>query len=496
MANASALPTRQVCERARKSRDPRFDGLFFTAVTSTGIYCRPVCPAPAPKPGNVTYYPSAAAAEAAGFRPCLRCRPELSPADGAWRRGDEVVARALKLIDQGALADQPLAALAERVQVGERQLRRLFVDRLGAPPIGVHGTRRLLFAKQLLTETTLPITQVALAAGFGSLRRFNAAFRQAYDMAPRDLRKRTTVADGESLVLRLGYRPPYDFATTLDFLRGRALPGVETVDGESYARAFGPPQAPGWLRVGPWPGARGGHSHALRLELHGCPPTLLLEIVSRLRRMFDLDADPREIAATLRADPRLGPLVRSRPGLRIPGGWDGFEIAVRAVVGQQVSVAAARTIAARLAQRHGAALPDTFAAHGFGHLFPTPEALAEGDLERIGLTRARAATVREVARAVLDGRVDFRPESTLDESAARWTALPGIGPWTAHYIALRALGHPDAFPAEDLVLQKTLPAGGDRLTAKALRSRAEAWRPWRGYAAIHLWREAAAQPGE
>ncbi|MGO1540531.1 MAG: DNA-3-methyladenine glycosylase 2 family protein [Luteimonas sp.] len=496
MANASALPTRQVCERARKSRDPRFDGLFFTAVTSTGIYCRPVCPAPAPKPGNVTYYPSAAAAEAAGFRPCLRCRPELSPADGAWRRGDEVVARALKLIDQGVLADQPLAALAERVQVGERQLRRLFVDRLGAPPIGVHGTRRLLFAKQLLTETTLPITQVALAAGFGSLRRFNAAFGQAYGMAPRDLRKRTTVADGESLVLRLGYRPPYDFATTLDFLRTRALPGVETVDGGSYARAFGPPQSPGWLRVGPWPGAPGGHSHALRLELHGCQPALLLEIVGRLRRMFDLDADPREIAATLRTDPRLGPLVRSRPGLRIPGGWDGFEIAVRAVVGQQVSVAAARTIAARLAQRHGAALPDAFAVHGFGHLFPTPEALAEGDLERIGLTRARAATLREVARAVLDGRVDFRPESTLDESVARWTALPGIGPWTAHYMALRALGHPDAFPAEDLVLQKTLPADGERMNTRALRSRAEAWRPWRGYAAIHLWREAAAQPGE
>ena len=496
MENASALPARQVCERARRSRDARFDGLFFTAVTSTGIYCRPVCPAPAPKPGNVTYYPSAAAAEAAGFRPCLRCRPELSPAEGAWRRGDEVVARALKLIDQGALADQPLAALAERVNIGERQLRRLFVDRLGAPPIGVHGTRRLLFAKQLLTETPLPITQVALAAGFGSLRRFNATFREAYGMAPRDLRKRTVVADGESLVLRLGYRPPYDFAATLEFLRGRALPGVETVDGRGYARAFGPPEAPGWLRVGPWPGARGERNHALRLELHGGQPRLLLDIVGRLRRMFDLDADPRVIAATLRADARLGPLVRRRPGLRIPGGWDGFEIAVRAVVGQQVSVAAARTITARLAQRHGAALPGPFAAHGLEHLFPTPETLAEGDLDRIGLTRARAATVREVARAVLDGRVDFRPEATLDELVARWTALPGIGPWTAQYIALRALGHPDAFPAEDLVLQKTLPAGGDRLAAKALRAHAEAWRPWRGYAAIHLWREAAAHSGE
>lgn len=497
MENTSTLPARQVCERARRSRDPRFDGLFFTAVSSTGIYCRPVCPAPAPRPDNVTYYPSAAAAEAAGFRPCLRCRPELSPADGAWRRGDEVVARALKLIDQGALAEQPLAALAERVGIGERQLRRLFVERVGAPPIGVHGTRRLLFAKQLLTETALPITEVALAAGFGSLRRFNATFREAYGMAPRDLRKRLPVADGETLVLRLGYRPPYDFAATLGFLRGRALPGVEVVDDSGYARAFGTPEAPGWLRLGPWPGARGGGGgHALRLELHGGRPALLLGIVGRLRRMFDLDADPRAIAATLGADPRLAPLVRARPGLRIPGGWDGFEIAVRAVVGQQVSVAAARTITARLAERHGTPLPEAFAAHGLGHLFPTPEALAGGDLGRIGLTRARAATVREVARAVLDGRVDFSPAATLDDFVARWTALPGIGPWTAHYIALRALGHPDAFPAGDLVLQKTLPEGGGRLTEKALRARAEAWRPWRGYAAIHLWRDAAARTGE
>ena len=496
MSNASALPSAQVCERARTSRDPRFDGLFFTAVSSTGIYCRPVCPAPAPKPANVRYFPSAAAAEAAGFRPCLRCRPELSPADGAWRRGDEVVARALKLIDQGVLADQPLAALAERVNIGERHLRRLFVERLGAPPVGVQGTRRLLFAKQLLTETALPVTQVALAAGFRSVRRFNASFLKAYGMAPRDLRKRTTVADGETLVLRLGYRPPYDFAATLDFLRGRSLPGVEVVDATGYARAFGSPDAPAWLRVTRWPGARNERSHALRLELHGGQPAMLLHTVSRLRRMFDLDADPRAIAATLRGDERLAPLLRRRPGLRIPGGWDGFEIAVRAVIGQQVSVAAARTMTGRVAERHGAALPAEFQAHGFGHLFPTPEALVDADLARIGLTRARADTVREVAGAVLDGRVDFRPEATLEEFTGRWTALRGIGPWTAHYIALRALGHPDAFPAGDLVLQRTLPGGTGRLTETALRNHADAWRPWRGYAAIHLWREAAARSGE
>lgn len=493
-APGASLPHWQVCEQARLSRDPRFDGLFFTAVTSTGIYCRPVCPAPAAKRENVAYYGHAAAAEAAGFRPCLRCRPELSPAEGAWRRGDAAIARALKLIDEGALAEQPLAALAERVGLGERQLRRLFVERLGAPPIGVHGTRRLLFAKQLLTETRLPITEVAMAAGFGSLRRFNTSFREAYRMAPRELRRRPNQppdGDGETLVLRLGYRPPYDFALMLDFLRGRALPGVEAVDAHSYRRVIGPIESPGWLRVSAWPGSADDPQHALKLELHGPAPARLLEIVTRLRRMFDLDADPVAIGAALSVDPRLRALVARRPGLRLPSGWDGFEIAVRAILGQQVSVAAARTLAARVAQRFGQALPQPF-GDGLEHLFPTPEALADADLAQIGLTRARADTVRTVARALLDGRVDFRVERTLDEFVARWVALPGIGPWTAHYIALRALGHPDAFPADDLVLQKALPEDGVRMSAKALNARAEAWRPWRAYAVIQIWRDSMA----
>ena len=487
--HSDALPSWQVCEQARKTRDARFDGLFFVAVPSTRIYCRPVCPAmPAKK---VLYFRHAAAAEAAGFRPCLRCRPELSPDDGSWRRGDAAMARALKLIDDGVLSDHPLAALAERVGVSERQLRRLFVDRIGVAPIGVHGTRRLLFAKQLLTETTLPITEVALASGFGSLRRFNDAFRTAYRMAPRDLRKQREAApDGaQALTLRLGYRPPYDFASMLDFLRGRALPGVEVVDDHSYARVIGPIENPGWLRVSAWPGGE----NALRLELHGAPPARLLEIVQRLRRMFDLDADPHAIAEALSADPRLAPLVAQRPGLRLPSGWDGFEIAVRAIIGQQVSVAAARTLASRLAQRFGQKLAHPFAP-GLEHLFPTPEVLVDADLVSIGLIRARAETVRNVARALLDGRVDFRAERTLGDFAARWVALPGIGPWTAQYIALRALGHPDAFPAEDLVLQKMVPADGSRLSAKALAQRAQAWSPWRGYAVIHLWRDTTPLP--
>ena len=488
---STSMPDPRVCEQARLSRDPRFDGLFFTAVTSTRIYCRPVCPAPTPKPRNVTYYASAAAAEAAGFRPCLRCRPELSPDDGAWRRGDDAMARALKLIDGGLLAEQPLSALAERVHLGERQLRRLFVERLGAPPSGVHATRRLLFAKQLLTETALPITEIALAAGFGSLRRFNTVFREAYRMAPRDLRRNAEHrAQGDVLSLRLGYRPPYDFASMLDFLRGRALPGVEVVDAHGYTRVVGDAGKPGWIRVSAWPGGE----HALKLDVHGAAPLQLLDIVNRLRRMFDLDADPRAICDVLSASPRLKPLLRARPGLRLPSGWDGFEIAVRAVIGQQVSVAAARTLATRLSQRFGTGLPEGFAT-GLDHLFPTPEALADADLQAIGLTRARAETVRNLSRALLDGEVDFRAERTLEDFTARWVALPGIGPWTAHYIAMRALGHPDAFPADDLVLQRALPNDGTRLSAKALTAHAEAWRPWRAYSVIHLWRDSMPAPG-
>ena len=495
---ASRIPDALTCERARRSRDPRFDGLFFTAVRSTGIYCRPVCPAPAAKATNVDYYPSAAAAEAAGFRPCLRCRPELAPDQGAWRRGDNAVARALALIDQGFLAEQPLDALATRVHLGERQLRRLFVERLGAAPVRVHGTRRLLFAKQLLTETALSITEVALAAGFSSLRRFNAAFLEAYRMAPGELRRqarRGSAAAGAAqvLVLRLGYRPPFDFAATLGFLGARALPGVEAVDARSYARTIGTPAAPGWLRVSPWPGGRDGRTHALKLELQNVAPAQLAGTVARVRRMFDLDADPEAIAAVLSADPRLRPLLRKHPGLRLPGAWDGFETAVRAVLGQQVSVAAARTLATRVLERHGHA-PATPLAPGLSRLFPTPEALASDGLEGLGLTSARAAAVRGMAAALLDGRVGFDPAQTLDDFIAAWSGLAGLGPWTAHYLALRALGHPDAFPAEDLVLQKAMASAGGRLTTRQLRLHADAWRPWRAYAAIHLWRDAPASP--
>ncbi|HET8764267.1 MAG TPA: AlkA N-terminal domain-containing protein [Rhodanobacter sp.] len=484
-ALATTLPDPRTCEQARLSRDARFDGLFFTAVASTGIYCRPVCPAPPAKRGNVRYFASAAAAEAAGFRPCLRCRPELAPSNPLWQRGDHVVARALQLIEGGALEDGSLDDLATQLDLGARQLRRLFVDRLGVPPISVHTTRRLLFARQLLTETALPITDVALASGFRSLRRFNAAFALANRMAPRELRRAPRTVSGAALVLRLAYRPPCDFAALLAFLRGRALPGIEQVDERRYARVFGPAEAPGWLRVSA--GARG--SHALKLELHAPQPAQLLDLVARVRRLFDLDADPRAIAAALRGDPLLCPLLRKHPGQRLPSSWDGFEIAVRAVLGQQVSVAAARTLAARVVQRHGTVL-DPAPLPGLDRLFPTPAVLAAADLRALGVTTARAATIRSIARALLDGRVDFNPGQSLPTFVARWTALPGIGDWTAQYIALRVLGHPDAFPAADLILRRAAASGGPTPSASALTARAEAWRPWRAYAVMHLWRSA------
>ena len=488
LADTSPLDDRQ-CERARLSRDARFDGLFFTAVTSTRIYCRPVCPAPAAKSVNVRYYATAAAAEAAGFRPCLRCRPELAPGNAVWQRGEHVVARALRLIDAGVLAEQSLDELAARVGIGARQLRRLFVEHLGAPPIDVHTTRRLLFAKQLLTETNLPVTEVALASGFASLRRFNAAFAKANRMPPRELRRQPRDAIGDALVLRLGYRPPCDFAGQLAFLQSRALPGVERIDGDSYARVFGSAAAPGWLRLSAWP----DDQHALRLELHGAQPLQMLGVVTQLRRMFDLDADPESIAATLSASPLLKPLLKHRPGLRLVGGWDGFEIAVRAVLGQQVSVAAARTLASRIAHRWGTEL-DAPPAEGLHNLFPTPTELVDADLRSVGVTTARAATITGIARALLDGRVDFRAEQSLDEFVSRWVTLPGIGDWTAHYIAMRAMSHPDAFPAADLILRRVASGGDTPLSTGSLTAMAEPWRPWRAYAVMHLWRGSADQP--
>jgi AraC family transcriptional regulator of adaptative response / DNA-3-methyladenine glycosylase II len=473
---------RRVCDRARETRDPRFDGLFFIAVTSTRIYCRPVCPAPAPKNRNIRYYASAAAASAAGFRPCLRCRPEAAPGSPLHRAKSELVAGALRLIEEGALDETTLPELARRVGVGERHLRRLFAEELGASPIEIAATRRLLFAKKLLTETALPMTAIAPAAGYASLRRFNAAFLQTYGRAPREIRRQHDARSAaDELELCLPYRPPYDFAHLLGFLERRVIPGVESVDASAYRRTFVAAGSPGWLSVSQVPG-----KSALALRVHHARPSALGDIVMRVRRMFDVDADPLAINAHLCRDALLKPLVKRWPGQRLPNAWDGFELAVRAILGQQVSVAAARTLAARIADHHGTRFGEGGPV-GLHALFPTPETLADAPLEKIGVMRARADAIRTLARAVADGRVHFRAGQTLAAFEESLVALPGIGRWTAHYVAMRALGQPDAFPAADLILRRA--AGqGETLSTRAIEAMSEAWRPWRAYAVMLLWR--------
>jgi AraC family transcriptional regulator of adaptative response / DNA-3-methyladenine glycosylase II len=458
------------CERARLARDARFDGLFYTAVKTTGIYCRPVCPAPAPKPRNVVYFDTAAAAAAAGFRPCLRCRPELSPDDRAGRAHDQLADRVLARIHEGGLDAQGATALAEEFAIGERQLRRAFLARYGITPQAAAATHRIHVAKQLLSETRLPVTEIAFAAGFASLRRFNQAFAEATGMNPTRLRRSDAgdVRASASQRLRLAYRPPYDWPRVLAFLRQRALPGIERVGEDHYQRALPEFAAAAELRV------RHDPEHAaLELQLEQVPTRAIPALVQRVRRMFDLDADPQAISAVLARDPRLKPLLRARPGLRVPVGFDPWETAVRAIVGQRISVAATRTLLARMIAADGR--------------FPSAATLAEADLHGVGLTRQGSTSIRALARAVCDGRVHFRAGQSLEASVAALEQLPGIGPWTAHYIAMRALGHPDAYPIADLVVRRAL---GDP-TPKRERELAEAWRPWRSYVVLHLWTEAS-----
>ncbi len=482
LARAVANPPldldRRALDRARKSRDARFDGRFFIAVTSTGIYCRPICPAPSPKHANIRYYGSAAAAAEAGFRPCLRCRPEAAPGTPAWLGTSAVVNRGLRVIQQGALDEASVDALAERLGVGPRHLHRLFLQHVGASPIAVAQTRRLHFAKRLLDETELPMTQVALAAGFGSLRRFNDAFRKSYARAPSSLRRsRRSDAPRAALALTLHFRPPYDWDRLLAFYAARAVPGVESVADGVYRRVIRTHGAIGSIAVRHFPEA-----NALRLEIHHPDSQATAAIVQRVRVQFDLAADPRPIAAVLGQDGLLAAAVVAAPGLRLPGAFDPFELSVRAVLGQQVSVAAARTFAARVVARCGEALPVPHA--GLTHAFPSPQALARADLDGLGLTGARIRSIQALARAVASGALDFDAEPAA--LRATLADIPGLGPWTVEYLMLRAALDPDAFPAGDLGLRKA--AGrGDKISERALAARAAAWRPWRGYAVFHLW---------
>jgi AraC family transcriptional regulator of adaptative response / DNA-3-methyladenine glycosylase II len=474
---------RATCYRAMQTRDARFDGRFFVAVRTTGIYCRPICPARTPKLANVEFHASAASAQEAGFRPCLRCRPECSPALGPMGTS-RAVSRALALVGDGALDEGDVGALAARVGLGERQLRRLFVGHLGASPIAVAQTRRVLLAKQLLHETRLPMADVAFAAGFGSLRRFNDTFARLYGRPPSALRRELAEdAPAETAItLTLPYAAPYDWRAMLAFLAARAIPGVEVVTDRRYARAIELDGAIGTVAVTKHPTRDALAATIAFPDLRALPA-----ILARLRRLFDLACDARRIAAQLAEDPLLAPLVAKRPGLRVPGAWDPFELAVRAILGQQITVSGARKLAGAIAAKHGTPLANA-AAGGPSRVFPSAARLAGADLSQLGMPRTRIAALGALATAAARDASLFAIEGDLDAKVARLRTLPGIGEWTAHYIAMRALGEPDAFPAADVgLLRAATEPGRARPTPAALLARAEAWRPWRAYAAQQLW---------
>jgi AraC family transcriptional regulator of adaptative response / DNA-3-methyladenine glycosylase II len=472
----------QVCSRARLSRDARFDGKFFIGVLTSGVYCRPICPARTAKEKNVRYFVSAAAAAEAGFRPCLRCRPECSPGTPAWLGTPNTVSRALRLISESGLEDGGVEVLAERLGVGSRHLRRLFLQHLGATPSAVAQTRRLHFAKKLIDETSLPMSHVALASGFGCVRRFNAGIRNVYHRTPTQIRRlarQTAIHRANEYLFRLRFRPPYDWKGMLAFLAARATPGVEVVESGSYRRSISLHGNHGYFEV-----SLDQVRDTLAVRVQFGDPRSLFFIVERVRAMFDLNADWAAIVRGLRADPLLGRRVDANPGLRVPGCWNGFELATRAILGQQITVKGATALAGRIATAFGQPFS---AAPGLTHLFPAPEVLADGDLARVGMPGARAHTIRTLARAVCNGQISFEGIVDTDAFLTRLCEIPGIGRWTAQYVAMRALGEPDAFPSGDLGLLRALGFA----SSLELDRRADAWRPWRAYAAMYLWNVAS-----
>ena len=453
-----------LCRRARLSRDQRFDGKFFLAVKTTGIYCRPICPARSPAEKNVQYFRLATQAAEAGYRPCLRCRPESAPGSPAWEGTSTTVKRALQLIRDGVLSEDKLSSLAERLGIGERYLRKLFEQELGVSPQAIALNQRLLFAKKLLAETALPITDVAFAAGFGSVRRFNSAVKTHFGLTPSDLRGKRSKTQGTDISLQLQYRPPYDWEGVVDFLAHHAIEGVEEVTNQAYCRNFRTPAGPGRLEVRPL-----ARRDALELKLQLPDNRQLMPLVTQLRRMFDLDANPGEISDHLQRDPALAALSLRSPGARSPGHWNFYESAIRAIVGQQVSTVAARTVLSRLARACAQDGPITF---------PAAAELAALSDEHFPMPSRRRETLRTLCRQFA-GRED---ELNLESLAA----IKGVGPWTVGMVAVRGAGDPDVFPSGDLGLERTwssLPGSSGKLNDAA-----QQWRPWRSYAANLLWR--------
>jgi AraC family transcriptional regulator, regulatory protein of adaptative response / DNA-3-methyladenine glycosylase II len=465
--------------QALRARDSRFDGRFFVGVSSTGIYCRPVCSARTPRRENCRFYASAASAEAAGYRPCLRCRPELAPGNASVDARARIAHAAADLIENGGLNDDPIEALARRLGVTDRHLRRVFQAEYGVSPVQYAQTQRLLLAKRLLTETSLPVIDVAMASGFASLRRFNALFRARYRLSPTALRRDSGAGEcPEGLTFRLCYRPPLDWNAMAAFLGARAVEGVEEVREGAYRRTVRVMRkgklVRGWVEVRPW-----AERAALAVTVDPALLEALPQVLARVRRLFDLSCDPAEVART------LGPLAAPNPGLRVPGAFDGFELAVRAVLGQQVTVKAARTLAGRLVRAFGEPVATPFPA--LDAAFPAPEKVARlevSSIAELGVVAARARSIVALAGAVASGTLALEPNVDVDATSSALRALPGIGEWTAQYVAMRALSWPDAFPHTDLGVRKALRSASPAAVLEA----AEAWRPWRAYAVMHLWR--------
>ncbi len=477
-------------EQARLARDPRFDGRVFIGVLTTGIYCRPVCPVRMPRRENIRLYATAAAAAEAGFRPCLRCRPESSPGTPAWVGSSHTVSRALQLIQQGAVAEEGISALAAQLDIGPRHLSRLFQQHLGVSPLAVANTQRLHLAKKLIDETRLPMTAVCHAAGFSSVRRFNAVFQEVYGRSPLSLRAREAQGpeSAESgITLQLHYRPPFDWRAMLAYLAYRAIPGVEVVGETHYSRSFLFEEVAGEWELSFLPSR-----HAAQLRVRHPAVKALPWVLERVRRMFDLRGVSAEIDAFFARDSRLAPLVARFPGIRVPVAWDGCEVAVPAILGQQVSVKGATTLVSRLAQACGT--PYTGSGHpALTRVFPTPAQLADASLDGLGITTRRCDAIRLMAREVRDGHLRFDGSQRTEAFVDQITRIPGIGPWTAHYIALRDLNDPDAFPQGDLILQRAAAGEGDPLSARELLEVSTAWRPWRAYAVMLLWHAYATQ---
>jgi AraC family transcriptional regulator of adaptative response / DNA-3-methyladenine glycosylase II len=479
-------PDHDTLYKALVARDRRFDGVFFVGVTSTRIYCRPVCTVRPPKQANCLFFDSAQQAEHARFRPCLRCRPELAPGNAPVDDSQRIAQLIIERLEDGSISnDAGLEAIASQFELSSRQIRRIVHKELGVSPVQLLLTRRLLLAKRLLTETALPITEIAFASGFSSLRRFNDAFNSRYGMAPSRLRKKTTSAAatrGDTSTLQLVYRPPYDWHGVLRFLAYRALKGVEWVTDDAYARTVQLGWAKGWIRV-----TQAKQPNTLSLEFSHSLTSVLPTLLTRVRNLFDLNARIDLISEHLRKDRKLAPIVKRFPGIRVPGAFNGFELGLRAILGQQVTVKAATTLGCRFVEAFGEPIETPFPE--LDRLTPSPARVANAtidDIARHGIVSMRCRSIIALAQAqlsgelALDGGVIYKPEVAIQ----RLAQLPGIGPWTAHYVAMRALNWPDAFPKEDIAIRNAL--GG--VTARRAEELSQRWRPWRSYAVMHLWR--------